>query len=212
MSAITYFALREIEQTILVSASDISVSAVDDSFNAPAGLLGFLNNEWIKVSGFTNDENNGWFQLSANSTATKISQDTSTSLVTEAAGSPITIQGYKRGLNQQYHLETGLQQADRNVRVARNVRQPMGGGTPEVLLHRREVFIDVRTTSLEEAVMPQWREFLASVEGGEAFVFDRYGSIAAPVEPKSVVLASDNYSEAREFMFRYRLSFRVRLV
>lgn len=212
MSAITYTALREIVPTISVTSTGISVDAADDSFNAASGLLGFLDNEWIKVSGFVNAANNGWFQINGNSTATKITQDTSTALVTEAAGPTITIQGYKRGLNESYQIEAGLEVADRRVKTVRSLKQPIGGGAPEVLLHRREVYLDVRTTSLEEAVMPQWREFLASVEGGELFTFDRYGTIAAPVEPKSVMLVSDDYREAREFMFRYRLSFQVRLL
>jgi len=152
---ITYTALREFEPTISVAADDISVSGTDDSFNAPAGLLGFLDTEWILVSGFANAVNNGWFQLDGNSTATKISQDTTTSLVTEAAGPDVMIQGYKRGINQQYSIEAGLQMADRSVKVARNSRQAIGGGAPEVLLYRREVFIDVRTTSIEEPYMPQ---------------------------------------------------------
>lgn len=434
MSVITYTALREIEPTtVVVAHDDISVDAADDSFNAPAGLLGFLDDEWILVSGFSDPANNGWFQLGANSTATKIitltepithlrlpgvsgniastpdtaansvtgdielivkhsfdsmvpatpyrfySKDTGgaggrswalqlltsgtlnfygstdgtalwaagatstvalstvvaarvpvwikfqriastglsrfytsldydpiagtgtwtqlgadvntttgnifnspTALVvgsmtggsfptagrvyyaeirdgiaglsgsifdasrgtrdslafvaatgetwtiaqsgtppaqlqgiilkTEAAGPDVMIKGHKRGLNETYSIEAGLSVADRSVKVVRNSRQPLGGGPPETLLHRREIFLDVRTTSLEEVVMPQWREFLASVEGGESFTFDRYGSLATPVEPKTVELASDSYAEAREFMFRYRISFRVRVL
>jgi hypothetical protein len=212
MSVITYIALRDLEPTIVVTQDDISVSAVDDSFNAPAGLLGFLDNEWILVSGFSDPINNGWFQLNGNSTAAKILQDSTTPLVTEAAGNDITIQGYKRGLNETYSMEAGLSVADRSVKVVKNSKQPLGGGSPETLLHRREVFLDVRTTSLEEVVMGQWREFLASVEGGEPFTFDRYGSLVSPVEPKTVELVSDSYAEAREFMFRYRISFRVRVL
>jgi hypothetical protein len=434
MSAITYVALREMEKTAtLVARDDISVDAADDSINAPAGLLGFLADEWVQVSGFINDANNGWFQVGANSTAAKLltltgpinhvrlpgvsgnsvstpdtaansvtgdiemivrysfdsmtpatpyrfytkdsggaggrswalqlltsgtlnfygstdgtnlwaagatstvalstvvaarvpvwirfqrtaatglskfhtsfdyDPDTGTGtwtqlgadvntttgnifdsptalligsmfggsfptagrayyaelrngisglpgaifnamlgtrgsltivaetgetwtiaqsgtppaqlqgniLVTEAAGEEVIIQGYKRGLNQAYSIEAGLSVADRSVKVVRNQKQALGGGSPETLLHRRDVFLDIRTTSLEEVVMPQWREFLASVEGGESFTFDRYGSLAVPVEPKTVELASDSYAEMREFMFRYRIAFRVRVL
>lgn len=210
MSAITYTALREFEPTQTVVRSDISVDALDDSFNAPAGLAGFLDDEWILVSGFANAANNGWFQINGNSTATKILQDTSSALVTEAAGPSVTIKGYKRGLNQIYSLEFGVERADRAVSVVRNVRQPLGGGAPEVLTHRREPVIDVRTTVIPEAKLPQWREFLASVEGGETFTFDRYGTIAVPVEQKTVMLENESYAEEREgTMFNYRIAFRV---
>ena len=218
MSRITYTALRELESTIAVTSTGISAAAGDDSFNAASGLLGFLNDEWILVSGFANAANNGWFQLSANSTAAKISQDTSTSLVTEAAGPSVTITGYKRGLNVSYDLEFYSERVERSVVVKRSRQQPMGGGAPEVLVQRREAIIDVTVIGplgepLTEAQMPQWREFLASVEGGEAFTLDRYGTVAVPVESLSCVLESDTYMEERVAqMRRYKLSFQVRVL
>jgi len=221
MAAITYTALREFEPTLTVTSAGISAAAADDSFNAASGLGGFLDDEWILVSGFANAANNGWFQLNGNSIATKISQNTSTALVTEAAGPTVTIKGYKRGLNQSYDLEFYTERVDRSVQVKRSSQQPMGGGAPEVLTYRREIFVDVVVLGplgalITEAQMLQWREFLASVEGGEAFTFDRYGTIAVPVEAKSAMLASEEYREERVAGVAgaglYRLSFQVRLL
>jgi len=214
MSVFTYTALREIEPTgYSKAASDISVAAADDSFNqVAAGLLGLLDNEWFLVAGYANAVNNGWFQANGNSTTTKITQDTTTSLVTEAAGPAVTIVGYKRGLNQSYSLEIGAT-GDRNAKVTRNVQQPMGGGAPEVLLHRRETLIQITTGYISEAQIAQWREFLASVEGGETFTIDLLGTVAAPVEPLSAMLESEEYTEMRVGdSSSYQLSFSVRIL
>jgi len=226
MAAITYIALRAFEPTGYSKTSDdISAAAADDSFNligSPApSLSGLADNDWMLVSGFTNAANNGWFQANGASTSTKITQDTSTSLVNEGPGPMVTIVGYKRGLNQSYNLEFYSEKVDRSVMVKRSVQQPMGGGAPEVLTYRRDTFIDVTVLGplgalLTEAQMPQWREFLASVEGGELFTFDRYGTIAAPVEPANAILETTDYTEERIVgagnAGSYKLSFKVRLL
>lgn len=212
MASITYTARREFEPTISVTRTDISVASADDSFNAATGLLGFENDTWILVSGFTNAVNNGWFQVNGNSTATKISQDTTTALVTEAAGASITIKGYKRGLDQQYSMDFLLDRADRSVEVLKETKRALGGGASETLVQRRDVFIDVATNLILEANIKQWREFLASVEGEETFTLDRYGTNAVPVEPLQVVLVNSDYQEARDSnLMRYRLAFKVRV-
>lgn len=139
-------------------------------------------------------------------------------LVTEAAGPVVTIQGYKRGLGVDYNLEFYSEQVERSVQLKRSQQQPMGGGAPEVLFMRREEFFDVTVIGplgdpLTEAEMPQWREFFASVEGGELFTLDRYGTLISPVEPRSAILSSESYAEARvASMRRYRLSFQVRVL
>lgn len=217
MASIIYVALREFEPTgFSKTGTDISAAAGDDSFNATStNLSGVLDNEWVLVSGFANAANNGWFQANGNSTSTKISQDTTTALVTEAAGPSVTIIGYKRGLNQSYAMDFGVERADRNVRTKRSSHQPMGGGAPEVLNYRDEKYIQVSTGIVAETGLAQWREFLASVSGGETFTFDRYGTAAAPVEAKTVMLSSEDYTEKREgtiYPGRYRFAFQVRLL
>lgn len=216
MARITYIAKRGFEPSTVaqILSTGISVASSDDSFNAASGLSGLLNGEWILVSGFANSINNGWFQLNANSTSTKITQLTRTDLITESAGAQITIKGYKRGLNVSYNIDAFLvEQADRKVNVVRNSHRSLGGGSPEVLIHRRDVQIDVTTGLILEADIKKWREFLASVEGGETFTFDRYGSIASPSEPLTVYLVDDSYTESRDSnLMRYRISFTVGVV
>jgi hypothetical protein len=93
--------------------------------------------------------------------------------------------------------------------------------TTETLTFGREVFIDVVALGplgalITEAQMLQWREFLASVEGQETFTFDRYGTLAAPVEPRVAQLDSADYIEERIAGVGnaglYKLAFRVKLL
>jgi hypothetical protein len=214
MSAITYTALRNIEKTgYLKTGVDISAAASDDSFNSSTTTLsGLVLDNWIFVSGFSNAINNGWFHISGSSTTLKILQDTTTSLVNESAGPSISITGYKRGFGQSYSFEKGVTQATRSVNTIRSDKQPLGGGAPEVIFQREEVFYDVMTSTIQESELGQWREFLSSVQGGETFTFDRYGTVASPVEPKTAMLASTNYTENREgSSFVYTIGFKLRI-
>lgn len=139
-------------------------------------------------------------------------------LVTGAAGPAVSIVGYKRGLGQSYNLEFYSEVSDRSVKTFRSMKQPLGGGAPETLFFRDEKFVGVTILGptgdgITEALMLQYREFLASVAGGETFTFDRYGTIAAPVESKTAILSSEGYSEERIEKTRlYKLSFQVRLL
>jgi hypothetical protein len=132
-------------------------------------------------------------------------------LVTAAAGPVVTLTGYKRGLGQSYSLEPQFEQAERSVKMKRNEVQPLADVPPEVLLHRRETHFEMLTDILTEAELPQWREFLASVAAGESFTLDRYGTLAAPVEARQAVLASDDYSEKRLGGQLYRIAFSARV-
>lgn len=128
---------------------------------------------------------------------------------------------YVRALGGSYTLEFYSEKVDRSVKVKRSMQQPIGGGAPEVLTYRRETFVDVTVLGplgalLTEAQILQWREFLASVEGGETFTFDRYGTVAVPVEAKTAILASEDYTEERITGVGnaglYKLSCQVRLL
>lgn len=221
MGRLTYTAKREMEKTgYIVNGVDISVASGDDSFNSSTtSLLGLLNDQWIQVSGFSvNAVNNGWFQASADSVLHKIAQDTTPSLITEAAGQPIVITGYRRGLGQQYDVEFLSEKSDRSVKTIKTENQAAGGGAPEVIVDRDDVLYSVTVLGpngnlLDDSTIKQWRELLASVRGGEPFVFDRYGTIVSPDDPRSVVLASSGYDESRVAGTRqYTLSFDLLLI
>lgn len=215
MSVITYSAKREIEPTgYSKTGTDLSVAAADDSFNSVStSLLGLANDEWIKAAGFANAVNNGWFQANAASTAVKITQDTTTALVTEAAGPQVSIVGYKRGAGQQYSIEFTPRKLERRARVKREQHVALGGSS-ETIRHRRDVYWDIVTGRVLEAQLAQWREFLASVEAEETFTIDLYGTIAVPgTQIFEAVLDSDDYSEDRlGAIQRYTIGFRLRLL
>jgi hypothetical protein len=124
----------------------------------------------------------------------------------------ITLTGYKRGLGQSYNLESNFERGERSVKLVRSRQQPLGGGAPEVLLHRSEVVHKFQTDILIETELPQWREFLGSVAAGELFTIDRYGTIASPVEPKQAVLDDDDYEEQRLGGQLYRIAFSARIL
>jgi hypothetical protein len=146
-----------------------------------------------------------------NQTGTPPAELQGRALVTAAAGPVVTLTGYKRGLGQSYSLEPQFEQAERSVKMKRNEVQPLADVPPEVLLHRRETHFEMLTDILTEAELPQWREFLASVAAGESFTLDRYGTLAAPVEARQAVLASDDYSEKRLGGQLYRIAFSARV-
>jgi hypothetical protein len=218
MSAITYTAKRRMEPTgYAKSGVDISVSGTDDSFNASSTVLtGLLDNQWVLTAGCVNSANNGWFQANGNSTSTKITQDTTISLVTESAGPAITLTGYVRGLGQSYSFNLPGTKLDRSAKADSNSQTPMGGGAAEVMLMRIDEFDDITTGFITNTSTPsllQMREFIESVMGGEIFIFDKYGTVAVPVEARQVQLDSDSYSESRiGSLYNYQLSFRVRYV
>jgi hypothetical protein len=212
MGSISYTALREIEKlAYLKSGTDIFAAAVDDSFNATTtDLSGLLDDQWIEATGFADPANNGWFQAFGNSTATKINQDTSAALVDEGPGPSIVLQGHVRGLNQLYAIDIEFGKADRRADVRRR-RNVAVGGAVETVLQRRDVLWSLTTDFIAEAGLAQWREFLASVEGGESFVVDPYGTAAAPDTPLVVSLESDSYQENRVAPRQYTIDFTVRV-
>lgn len=214
MPVITYTAKRDIETTgYSKSGTDISANGTNDTFNSVSTVLtGLANDEWVKVAGFANAANNGWFQANGASAATQITQDTSIALVTEAAGPSITLVGYKRGLNQQYSYEFQAQELTRSAEIARRQSKSLSG-VVETLRYRREGFWQVELTPIPKADLPRWREILHSVDGGEGFTFDPYGTIAVPDKPLSCDLVADSYVERRESYSSYfTIAFRVREV
>src|SRR5689334_13157847 len=78
MASVTYTALREIEPTgYAKTAGDLAAAPADDSFTATTTVLtGLLADQWVLVAGFAHADNNGWFQVLADSTASKVLQVT----------------------------------------------------------------------------------------------------------------------------------------
>jgi len=76
------------------------------------------------------------------------------------------------------------------------------GGQAETTVQRREVTWSLVLVDIVNSDLPSIREFLDSVDGGEAFVFDPYGTVATPDNPISVK-AKPGYSESRQGFSEY---------
>ncbi len=217
MPAITYTALRSITRTSFETLSSITISVTStgspntstfaDSGN---GLSGLNNEEWIYVTGFTTAANNGWHQVTGASTSGAI---TVTSILTaEAAGGTITILGYLRGGNQAYSIDVSFTNDDRQRQVTK-VRSVALSGNTETLTHRREDFFNITSSVLSTTGTDydQFIEFLDSCESDETFSFDRIGTSATPVNPKTARIEGDGYTEQRlSNITDRRISFRLR--
>lgn len=85
---------------------------------------------------------------------------------------------------------------DRYTKTARSDRASLGG-LRQVLRDRTDVGYRVQTLPVLEADFDDFRQFLDSVDGGEAFTFDPYGTLASPVSPATSILVSTGYRERR---------------
>lgn len=195
MSAIVYTAKRNIITTALkVSAADVGVAAVDDSFNSTTTDLSGLNaDEWIYTSGFTGAANNGWCQVVVDSTANKIT--TYSALVDEIAGNNIKIDGYMHGLNQLYGIDFELRALVPSTADKKSVVNSQGGSR-ESILYREDNFLNLITHYIDEVSLNYWQEFFSSVKNNETFTFDRTGTSGTPVNPTNCELEG-NYTLSR---------------
>lgn len=218
MPSISYTALRSIvrvsfsaetKTTISVSSTGSpNVSTFSDS--ASPGSLGGLNSgEWVLVSGFTDSANNGWHQLSIDSTPTLIT--VTSILTTAAAGDTVSLIGYLHGLNETVATDIRLQSDDRQRSVVKNQAIALDGNV-ETLTHRRVDFYNVTTGVLIPADYKLMIQFLDSCESGEAFSYDRDGTLASPDNAVSAFIDTNGYTEQRlANITDRRISFRIRL-
>lgn len=184
MSVLNYIALREIPETgVAASGTDISASTTDDSFNSvTTDLSGFLANDWIEVTG---GNNAAWYQLAAPSTANKIVVPED--INTESAGALITITGHVRGKYVEYALEWGAPKLDQKEDEKVHDSVAEDESYERSYLGMKSGWM-VDTAFIRPDDQPQWNEFRHSVNRGETFTFDAYGTVATPDNPQTVKL------------------------
>jgi len=185
MTTVTYTAKRNIVTVDFgVSGTDISADDADNSFNSSTTDLSGLNeDEWIEVVG--SSSNDGWHQVSSDSTSTKII--VTSTLTTEAAGDNIAIDGYLHGKGEDYSLDFDSSQINPSSQAAVDESKSMNG-TIEALFHRETFYWDITAIRIEQADKKLWDEFFSSVRARERFTFDAYGTIAAPDNTQSASL------------------------
>lgn len=224
MTAITYTAARGMQATgvaitadanINVTSSGSPIASAFNSVNSPASdLSAFTDSYWILSSGFANTENNGWFQIDGAPTLQQIAltYESALTMVAEAAANDITLTEYYRGVGQSYQIETNSMPqtlvGDQGIRT----QSISLSGKRETIFHRRTVGYAVRTGVIDgDLAFGQWREFFASVMGGEAFTIDLYGSIASPVDPVTAYLDGDPVYQRIENFSKYFINFNIEL-
>ncbi len=111
-----------------------------------------------------------------------------------------------------YALDFSAGKLNRKSKTRQKTKTAMGGQS-ETLRYRQTITWDITTTRVNGANMPLLREFLDSVDGGETFTFDAYGTAATPDNPVNCKIDSDGYSETRHGgTDTFRVSFRVRQI
>jgi hypothetical protein len=104
-------------------------------------------------------------------------------------------------------LLTGL---NRRQNTVSNKSMSIGGQT-EDLIDRDDTTWAVTSYPIPKDDLPDWREFLWSVRGGESFTWDAYGTVAASDDPVTAVLEDRTYTESRLGLEPYfNISFNVR--
>ena len=98
-------------------------------------------------------------------------------------------------LNTNYDLDIILEQADDSVAVTSSEIKSLGGNQ-ETVLQNIDFHWQISIGSITSVNKPAVREFLNSVQGGEVFTLDVYGSVAVPDAPVSVV-AKPGYQFSR---------------
>jgi hypothetical protein len=85
-------------------------------------------------------------------------------------------------------------------------------GSVESLLLRSEKLYTCQSQAVEPRSLDEARilEFLASVENGELFTFDRYGTIAVPDNLVSCLMVSKSFAETEQAKKFHRYAFVIR--
>lgn len=101
--------------------------------------------------------------------------------------------------------------ADRSTKVERKDQISLGG-KQETIKDRTEEHWTVTTLPVLEADFDHFRQFLDSVDGGEPFTFDAFGTLAAPIDVKTdCTLENRGYKEKRVSQRYLSVQFRVRV-
>ncbi len=107
-------------------------------------------------------------------------------------------------------IEIDLEQLDRKSKTIGAAATSLSGNS-ETILHRIEYTSTIRTVPTNAAgLQVKFREFAASVAAGESFIFDASGTEAAPVDPQTVQIVNNSYSETRKGAAHFTYSFQIK--
>jgi len=95
-----------------------------------------------------------------------------------------------------YSIDINARSIARSSSVKSKTKKSLGGQT-ETIVQSRDINWSISLNGITELDLPAIREFLDSVDAGESFVFDPYGTVAIPDNPISVK-ARAGYTESRQ--------------
>jgi len=104
-----------------------------------------------------------------------------------------------------------VSKADRKTKSDRKDHIALSGEQASIKNRTDEQYA-VATVPVLEANFPDFRQFLDSVDGGEQFTFDPYGTLAVPVLAMTCVMVSKGYKEKRVSERYLSASFEVRVI
>ena len=114
-------------------------------------------------------------------------------------------------VDENYSLDLSVDQVERSESVESNAPISLGG-KQETVFQRADVFYNLNIKNVPKATLPEYRVFLQSVNGGQTFTFDPYGTVASPDDPISVI-ADGGHNETRVNTLEYfNISMKLREV
>ena len=93
-----------------------------------------------------------------------------------------------------YDMDFTASRIQRRHQTVRRVARALDG-SQETLRYRGDELFDVTVNEVLHADIPLWREFLESVDGGEQFTFDAYGTEVSPDNIENCVMDTNVYTE-----------------
>jgi hypothetical protein len=105
-------------------------------------------------------------------------------------------------------LHSDAQDVNRESKDIANQKQSLAGNLVTTLT-RIEDTITIKSGWIDTSEMPLWKEFHASVAGGESFTLDPEGVKAVPNDPITAKLKTGSFKFKRESAQYFTVSFKV---
>lgn len=107
-----------------------------------------------------------------------------------------------------YSIDVDITTGTPSKKTIRNVTKTLDGSIKS-LKHRDEHYMDVTLLPVERGVFDVNRRFLDSVDNGQVFSLDLYGTVAVPFDPINYKMESDGYTEGRIGVNHFQASFKA---
>jgi len=150
----------------------------------------------IQTGGYTNDHEQAlWSVLPSALTATQIKTIYDSEKHMFKENSVFT------QVDEEYSLDLSLDRVNRSEDITSKESVSIGGNQ-ETVFQRADVLYDINIKNIPKASLPAYRVWLQSVNAGETFTFDPYGTIASEDDPVSVI-ADGGHKESRNGTLEY---------